>query len=300
MADRDQETLDENEDSNESESTDEEGEASDHEAYESIIQGNEEELSAPYVEMNRKKKKALLEFRCMIEDAILGNYLLGKPNQYLSKSEVAKQREILREITLWGVPLLPSKSHEGTDIVLLKFLRAKDFHVHDAFQMLRRTLKWRKEYKADEILEEKLSHDIGLKLLDLNSRDKEGHPLCYSVYEGFKDREVYNMAFGSEEKCEKFLRWKIQHIEKGIKKLEFKNGGVDSIVQITDLKNSPGLVMKELRSVSKKALLLLQENYPELIHKNVSIVLNYIMKSIFVTSHYVLQFGKMLCIIIDM
>ena len=248
-------------------------ESDDDDDFESVIQG-EEELITPYVEMNRKKKKALLEFRCRVEDAILGNYLLGKPNQYLSRAEILKQKEILREITLWGVPLLPSKDDEGTDIVLLKFLRARDFKVHEAFQMLRRTLEWRKEYKTDGILEEKLCPDVG-KVLCLNSRDREGRPLCYSAYGAFRDKEVYKRAFGSEEKCDDFLRWRIQYMEKGIKELEFKNGGVDSILQISDFKNSPWPLMKELRSVSKKAMVLFQENYPELIHKIVSVTFQF-------------------------
>ncbi|PON62632.1 CRAL-TRIO lipid binding domain containing protein [Parasponia andersonii] len=248
----------------------------DDDEFESIAQGDHEELSTTLCvdQMNRRKKKALLEFRWRVEDAISGNYLLGKPNEFLSRNESIKQREILRETTLWGVPLLPSKAHEGTDIVLLKFLKAKDFKVHEAFQMLRRTLKWRKEYKSDEILDEKLgpSSDIEQnKVLYFNSRDKEGRPVCYNVYEAFGDRDFYREAFGSEDKCEEFLRWRIQFIEKGINKLSFKNGGVHSIVQITDLKNSPGPAMKELHSVSKKALVLLQENYPELVHKNIVI-----------------------------
>ncbi|BBH10182.1 Sec14p-like phosphatidylinositol transfer family protein [Prunus dulcis] len=219
---------------------------------------------------NKKKNKALLELRCRVEDAIVGNYLLGKPNKMISPAESARQREELREISLWGVPLLPSKGHQGTDIVLLKFLRAKDFKVLEAFEMLRRTLKWRKEYRTDEILEEELGSDLE-NLVFWSSVDKEGHPLCFTVYGPFKERELYKRTFGSKEKRQQFLRWRVQFMEKGIKKLSFKKGGVDSMVHITDLKNSPGPDMKELRSLSSKTLVLLQENYPELIQKNIVI-----------------------------
>ncbi|XP_024022179.1 patellin-4 [Morus notabilis] len=266
MVKKNEETETENIDQDEENDETDINDSNDDDDFESITREEDEQITAPYVEMNRKKKKALLEFRCRVEDAILGNYLLGKPNQFLSRTEIMRQKEILREITLWDVPLLPSKGHEGTDIVLLRFLRVKDFKVNEAFQMLRRTLRWRKEYKADEILDEKLGPDVE-KVMCLDSRDREGRPLCYSVYGAFRDREVYKRAFGSEENGGEFLRWRIQCLEKGIKKLEFKNGGVDSIVQISDFKNSPGPVMKELRSVSKKAMILIQDNYPELIHK---------------------------------
>ena len=119
------------------------------------IQEDEKKVA---MEMKRSQKKALFEFRCRVEDAIMGNYLLGlgKPSNHVFPKESAKAIEQLKEITLWGVPLMPSKCHEGTDIVLSKFLKAKDFKVHEAFEMLRKTLIWRKEFKADEILEENL------------------------------------------------------------------------------------------------------------------------------------------------
>lgn len=243
---------------------------SDQEDLEPKTQQEDEETKAACVEMKKKKKKALKEFRGRVEDAIMGNYLLGKPNKKLFRNEISMQKEQVKEITLWGVPLLPSKGHQGTDVVLLKFLRARDFKVSEAFEMLKRTLKWRKEYKADEILQEELGGSDLENVVFINSADKKGHPLCYTVYGPFKDKELYKKTFGSEAKRQEFLRWRVQFIEKGIKKLNFKNGGVDSMVQITDLKNSPGPDFKELRSLSSKTLLLLQDKYPELIQKNVS------------------------------
>ncbi|XP_038888377.1 patellin-4-like [Benincasa hispida] len=232
----------------------------------------EKELDEMEKKMRKKRKKrALLEFRCRVEDAIIGNYLLGKPNRNTCPKEAAKAREQLKEITLWGVPLLPSKGHEGTDVLLQKFLKAKHYKVHEAFEMLRKTLKWRKDYKADGILEEKLGGDLQNLVGFLEGKDREGHPLWFNANGVLKDREMYQKTFGSEEKCEEFLRWMVQNMEKGIKQLRFEKGGVDSIVQITDLKNSPGPAMKEFRSVSKKALLLLQDHYPELVYKNIVI-----------------------------
>lgn len=240
----------------------------------------EKELEEMEKKMRKKRKKrALLEFRCRVEDAIIGNYLLGKPNRNTGIKEAAKAREQLKEITLWGVPLLPSKGHEGTDVLLQKFLKAKHYKVHEAFEMLRKTLKWRRDYKADGILEEKLGGDLQNLVGFLEGKDREGHPLWFHANGVLKDREMYQKTFGSDEKCEEFLRWMVQNMEKGIKQLRFEKGGVDSIVQITDLKNSSGPAMKEFRSVSKKALLLLQDHYPELVYKNVRTVYPFISSS---------------------
>ncbi|RVX19081.1 Patellin-4 [Vitis vinifera] len=200
-----------------------------------------------------------------VEDAIIGNYMLGKPRGKVPESK--KTQENLHDISLWGVPLLPSKGHEGTDIILLKFLKARDFKVSEAFNMLRRTLIWRREFKTEGILEENFGPELE-NVVYINSTDKEGHPLCYNVCGAFKDRDFYKKTFGSEAKCEEFLRWRVQSMEKVIQNLNFTAGGVDSMVQILDLKNSPRPSNKELRLVTKKAITLLQDNYPELIFRH--------------------------------
>ncbi|KAL6994797.1 hypothetical protein U1Q18_043091 [Sarracenia purpurea var. burkii] len=216
----------------------------------------------------QSRKKALLQFRCRVEDAIISNYILEDTKGKITSNP--KENLNPRDITLWGVPLQPSKGHEGTDIVLLKFLRSKDFKVSEAFNMLRRTLKWRKEFDVEGIADEKL--DSGLEnLSSVDGEDKLGRPVCYEQFGALKNREFYNKTFGTQKKHEEFVRWKIQSMEKGIQKLRFRPGGANSILQVTDLKNSPGPAMKELRSLNKKTLALFQEKYPDLIFRNIYI-----------------------------
>ncbi|KAI4301094.1 hypothetical protein L6164_034410 [Bauhinia variegata] len=218
-------------------------------------------------EIKLKIEKVLLEFRCRVEDAILGNYIIGNSNKKLPK-EKFKAKQYLRDITLWGVPLLPSKGHEGTDIILMKFLKAKDYKVEDAFDMLRKTMKWRKENKIDGILNEDLGSDFE-NVIYLNSTDREGRPVFYTDYGAFKDKQLYRRTFDTEEKYQQFLRWRIRLMEEGITKLKLKEGGVHSMIQIIDLKNAPRQGMKELNSSTKKALVLIQNNYPEIIYRHV-------------------------------
>lgn len=61
-------------------------------------------------------------------------------------------------------------------------------------------------------------------------------------------------------------------MEKGIQKLDLRPGGASSLIQINDLKNSPGPAKKELRLATKHAIGILQDNYPELVAKNVSLI----------------------------
>ncbi|TXG73430.1 hypothetical protein EZV62_002009 [Acer yangbiense] len=186
--------------------------------------------------------------------------------------EEEKGVAIDNNVELWGVPLLPSKLAEGIDVVLLKFLRAREFKVNDAFEMLKKTLQWRNENNIDSILEE--DHDLGSDLsfaAYMNGIDREGHPVCYNVYGVFEKEELYQKTFGTEEKRSQFLRWRLRLMEKGIQKLNLKPGGVSSLLQINDLKNSPGISKKELRISMKQAVNLLQDNYPEFVARNIFI-----------------------------
>ncbi|GFZ20289.1 Sec14p-like phosphatidylinositol transfer family protein [Actinidia rufa] len=212
-------------------------------------------------EKKTSRKKELLEFRCRVEDAILCGYILGKSKGKFNSNS-------LREISLWGVPLLPSNNHQGTDVVLMKFLKAKDFKVAEAFNMLLRTLKWRREFGVEGICDEEFDSRFE-ELGCIDGKDRLGRPVWYSVLGGFKNREMCKNAFGTEAKCEEFVRWKVQTMENGVGKLGFKPGEVDSILQIIDLKNSPSV--KELRSLNKKIGPIFQENYPEIITRNIYI-----------------------------
>ncbi|CAN1746439.1 PATL3 [Linum perenne] len=61
--------------------------------------------------------------------------------------------------------------------------------------------------------------------------DKEGHPVCYYVFGDFQDKELYSFFFSDEEKRKKFLRRRIQSLEKNIRKLDFSSTCINTIVQ---------------------------------------------------------------------
>ncbi|KAL6961967.1 Patellin-3 [Sarracenia purpurea var. burkii] len=181
-----------------------------------------------------------------------------------SKTLISSSSE---EVSIWGVPLLMD---DRTDAILLKFLRAREFKVKDAFVMLRNTIHWRKEFKIDALVDEDLGDDLE-KVVFMQGFDKEGHPVCYNVYGEFQNKELYQKTFGDEEKRMSFLRWRIQFLERTIRKLDFWPGGICTIFQVSDLKNSPGPGKRELRLATRLALQLLQDNYPEFVAKQVFI-----------------------------
>ncbi|CAE6128918.1 unnamed protein product [Arabidopsis arenosa] len=168
---------------------------------------------------------------------------------------------------LWGVPLLKD---DRTDVVLLKFLRARDFKPQEAYSMLKKTLQWRIDFNIEELLDENLGDDLD-KVVFMQGNDKDNHPVCYNVYGEFQNKDLYQKTFSDEEKRERFLRWRIQFLEKSIRNLDFVAGGVSTICQVNDLKNSPGPGKTELRLATKQALHLLQDNYPEFVSKQIFI-----------------------------
>ncbi|MCD7472044.1 hypothetical protein HAX54_012922 [Datura stramonium] len=157
-------------------SSDNDGESDDnmdHEDNEHIFDEPAGELGSP-VDLKSSREKALVRLMCRVEDAILGGYIYGKnKNKLLSVKSIT---EDLTGISLWGVPLLPSERNASRDIVLMNFLRAEDYGVYDAFKMLRKTLRWRRDFRVSEILDEKqFSPDLEkLWYTDINGKDREG------------------------------------------------------------------------------------------------------------------------------
>lgn len=171
------------------------------------------------------------------------------------------------EVSIWGVPLLKD---ERTDTILWKFLRARDFKVNEAFAMIKSTIKWRKEFKIDELLDEDLGDDLE-KMVFMHGFSKQGHPVCYNVYGAFENKELYQKTFADEDKRHKFLKSRIHFLEKSIRNLDFSPRGISTMVQVNDLNNSPGPGKWELRQATKQALQLLQDNYPEFVAKQVGL-----------------------------
>lgn len=232
---------------------------------ESLVSFKEE--SNKVSDLSDSERKSLVEFKFLVQESI--------KNQTFTTGTPAKTQEIQtpsteitdlpQEVSIWGVPLLKD---DRTDVILLKFLRARDFKIKESFAMLKKTILWRKEFNIEELVDEDLGDDLD-KVVFMHGHDKEGHPVCYNVYGEFQNKELYNKTFGDEEKRNKFLRWRIQFLERSIRKLDFNPGGINTIFQVSDLKNSPGPGKRELRLATRQALHLLQDNYPEFVAKQV-------------------------------
>ncbi|KAJ0587158.1 putative CRAL-TRIO lipid binding domain, GOLD domain, CRAL/TRIO domain, CRAL/TRIO domain superfamily [Helianthus annuus] len=192
---------------------------------------------------------------------------VSEPEAEVTEPEKKVTEPEPEEVSIWGIPLL---ADERSDVVLLKFLRARDFKVKEAFTMLKNVVAWRKQFGIESLLSEDLGTEQE-KVVYMHGVDKEGHPVCYNAYGEYQNKELYNETFSTEEKRTRFLRWRIQFLEKSIRKLNFSPNGVCTIVQVIDFKNSPGPFKWELRQATNQALQLFQDNYPEFVAKQVFI-----------------------------
>ncbi|KAL2944423.1 Patellin-3 [Bienertia sinuspersici] len=160
--------------------------------------------------LTKIETRALKELKTLIQDALDSNKLT---------SIEADHHGI---VSIWGIPLL---ADERTDVILLKFLRARDFRVKDAFIMIKNTLQWRKEFEVDALLKEDLGNDYD-KVVFIHGVDKHDHPVCYNVFGEFHNKELYQNTLSDAEKRNKFLRWLIQFTEKTIRTFDFTPKGI--------------------------------------------------------------------------
>ncbi|GKC71472.1 cellular retinaldehyde binding/alpha-tocopherol transport [Tanacetum coccineum] len=226
-----------------------------------VVEKDEEEKIGESASLRKGKYVAGLvgdKITCPQKKGSRMKYVLGFKNALNSMKSPAVVEESPatvvepEEVSIWGIPLL---ADERSDVVLLKFLRARDFKVKEAFAMLKSVVAWRKEFDIESLLNEDLGCEQE-KVVYMHGTDKEGHPVCYNAYGEYQNKELYNETFSSEEKRTKFLRWRIQFLEKSIRKLDFSPDGVCTIVQVVDFKNSPGPFKWELRQATNQAFQL--------------------------------------------
>ncbi|KAI3772988.1 hypothetical protein L6452_04184 [Arctium lappa] len=219
---------------------------------EETFKKTEEQEGSIATDLNKKKRKALSELRSKLEQSILDFSLIGE--QY-------KTCEDLKNVQLWGVPLLPSKGNDRTDIVLKKFLKAKDYNVQNALEMLGNTIMWREDFNVDKVFDEMFGPDLD-DIGYIEGTDKTGHPLCYQIYDACKEREIIRRLRSND-----FLRWRIKLMEGCVRKIDFKPDGADSIIQIIDVKDVSRPFLNEIFQGSKKYFSILQDNYPGIIYR---------------------------------
>ncbi|KAJ2848920.1 Non-classical phosphatidylinositol transfer protein (PITP) [Coemansia brasiliensis] len=176
--------------------------------------------------------------------------------EILQDAEKASEKPVGK--ALWGVELLPTETAERDlriDVILSKFIRARNNDIKLAREMLVNTLKWRAEFGVEGILQEEFPHDVFGNVGYLYGHDNDGRPVTYNFYGGLDNKKV----FGD---LDQFLRWRVQLHERGMQQLDFVD--VADMVQVHDYEGV-GLLSydKFARAASKATVQLMSDNYPE-------------------------------------
>ncbi|XP_034832335.1 protein real-time [Maniola hyperantus] len=194
------------------------------------------------------------------------------PDQYTLDSEYIKrylgeltpmQESRLLQLRKWIADL--QKGKVPSDTTLLRFLRARDFSVEKAREMLSQSLLWRKKHQVDRILSEYETPDVVRQYFPggWHHHDKDGRPL-YILRLGQMDVKGLLKSIGEDG----LLKLTLHVCEEGLKLLEEATRSSEHAIQswclLVDL---DGLNMRHLWRPGVRALLriiqIVEANYPE-------------------------------------
>lgn len=164
------------------------------------------------------------------------------------------------------------------DIILLKFLKARDYDIAQTSEMLTDALKWRKEFNPLDCASAK--HDSKFdKLGVITDKGAGGEPQVtnWNLYGAVANRkEIFGDLKG-------FLRWRVGIMERSLALLDFTKPGAGSmLLQIHDYKNVSFLRLDaETKAASKETIRVFQSYYPETLERKFFVNVPLMMQFVF-------------------
>ncbi|KAI0339453.1 CRAL/TRIO domain-containing protein [Trametopsis cervina] len=164
-----------------------------------------------------------------------------------------------KTFNLWGIDINPTAPAQDArvSVVLMKFLRARELRVSDAETMLVATLRWREEFKINELLNEEFPQDVFGGIGHVFGHDKDGRPVTYNLYGGGIDMTP---VFSD---VKRFIRWRVQLMEKTVRTLDYEK--YDQMVQVHDYAGVNFLGGRDAnqKAAASEATKIFQDYYPE-------------------------------------
>lgn len=173
------------------------------------------------------------------------------------------QESRLVQLRKWVADL--QKGKVPSDSTLLRFLRARDFNVEKAREMLSQSLMWRKKHQVDRILSEYQTPKVVTDYFPggWHHHDKDGRPL-YLLRLGQMDVKGLMKAIGEEG----LLQLTLHVCEEGLQLMEEATRALGKPISTWSLLvDLEGLNMRHLWRPGIRALLriieIVEANYPE-------------------------------------
>ncbi|CEJ03061.1 hypothetical protein RMCBS344292_17052 [Rhizopus microsporus] len=171
--------------------------------------------------------------------------------------DILKNAQVPENYALWTVPLDKDSTDDRLNVLLVKFLRARDMDLVKATKMLTDTLIWRKSFKADDLLDESFDDSLFSTVGYLYKTDKENRPVCYNFYGDIDQSKVFADP-------DKFIRWRVQLMEKCVQHIDFVH--VDSMIVVHDYKGASMFGRTaNAKAATKEIIKIMQDNYPEVL-----------------------------------
>ncbi|XP_037958473.1 protein real-time [Teleopsis dalmanni] len=214
----------------------------------------------PSIDANTSPVAVKTDIDKSTHDILLDGDFIAKNLGHLSPMQESKLLELRKMLD--GVDDLAKMPSYQT---ILRFLKARDWHVNQAFGMLCDSIKWRKEHNIDGLLTEYKAPSVVINHFPggWHNHDKDGRPI-YILRLGHMDVKGLLKSIGTEG----LLKLSLHICEEGIQKInesaERLGKPVLSWCLLVDLE---GLSMRHLWRPGVKALLHINEtverNYPE-------------------------------------
>lgn len=141
-------------------------------------------------------------------------------------------------------------------------MRDARWNPNEAASRLASTLKWRVEFKIDNLSKEKWSDELS-KACYVHGVDRSGNPIIYTDY-------ALLSKLGLLSDPEKFTRWRIFILEKALKQADFENGG-EKVTQVFDWVGMGVFLDSRVNDSNHRLSALTKLYYPECFHYQVQI-----------------------------
>ncbi|KAM9983654.1 hypothetical protein ACTFIY_000363 [Dictyostelium cf. discoideum] len=198
-------------------------------------------------------------------------------NTETQESSSSKEGDEEKQLKIWNINL--ENDSKERDIILLKFLRAREFKIENSKQMLIDSLIWRKQNQVDdyEKIVNEVFPDYYKNIGTIFKTDKEGRPVMINHYHAINPDVIF------KDGVDQFVRWKVQQMEIAIRDtLIPSQWEIEDLIVIHDYKDCSFFRMDpRIKQASNQTIQTLQSNYPEFLARKFFINIPWLMEKLF-------------------
>ncbi|KAI9220058.1 CRAL-TRIO domain-containing protein [Blastocladiella britannica] len=201
----------------------------------------------------------------------------GLTPDYLAQHALQPEHLVIWKVNLANVHGSDYTLTPGQSVVLLKFLRAREFVVADALAMLTATLVWRRDFNVQSVLTESFPESMQA-VGQVCGRTRTGEPITFNYYGALDVDAVLTDAAA----VEKFVRWRVQLMERAMALLDFEQRPeVELVMQVHDYAGASMRPRGNMRDATRQIIALFSDHYPECLARKLFVNVPALMSGLF-------------------